>query len=458
LKILQINTSDIRGGAALVAWNLHQAFQMEDFNSNLAVNRKYSSDPKVSQMDSKQSSWPTFWKRIAVSRNFRSIPFFPILCNWVAEPMYHARRVLGIEEFNFPTSRDVDIANYDLIHCHVLHGGYFDLRVLMEWSRKRPIVITLHDAWLLAGHCAHSFACEKWLTGCGACPDISIPAALEHDNSALNWKRKRKIFEKSQLYVSAPSQWLLNKAKRSILAKGTRIFRHIEHGVDTSLFRPGDRAFSRAQLGLPENAFIFLFAANGIRKNRWKDFSTLVAAVRQLSATAHNQNVLFVALGQDGQHEDFGSAQIRFVPYVADRVLVASYYAAANVYVHPALAETFPNSIMEAFASGIPVVASAVGGIPEQVAGFIDAGFPELNINLANRANGILVPPENPAALAHALKWLLERPSTAEQLGRQAREHAELRFNLKMQITAYKSWYKEIQSDFQRRLNIDKQE
>ncbi len=449
MKILYINASDVRGGAALVAQSLYQAFQKEGFESYMVVKRKVSADVHVQELENKLNRWEVVWRGLAESKNFKSINFISTLCNWLAQPGKNLRRVLGIEEFDFPASRKIDITKFDLVHCHVLHGGYFDLRLLQEWSHNRPVAITLHDAWLLAGHCAHSFACEKWLTGCGACPDISIPVAIEHDNSTFNWKRKKKIFEKSHLYVAAPSEWLLNKAKRSILNTGTKEFRHIPHGVDISLFQPADRSHCRSNLGLPDDAFIFLFAANGIRKNRWKDFATLVAAVRKLAGEVTNRKVLFVALGQEGKREDFGSAQIHFVSYIADRKTVADYYSAANVYVHAARAETFPNAIMEALASGIPVVASAVGGIPEQVTGLAEVGFRELNSGSIEHSNGVLVPPENVDALVQALHWLLERPLIVDRLGRQARIHAVQHFDLNTQLAAYKSWYLDIQKDFQ---------
>jgi len=61
--------------------------------------------------------------------------------------------------------------------------------------------------------------------------------------------------------------------------------------------------------------------------------------------------------------------------------------SAADVLCLPSLREGCPNVVLEAFASGRPVVASAVGGVPE----------------LVSDANGITVPPQNPAALARAL-------------------------------------------------------
>ena len=75
------------------------------------------------------------------------------------------------------------------------------------------------------------------------------------------------------------------------------------------------------------------------------------------------------------------------------------YYRAADVYLHPARADTFPNVVLEALASGTPVVATSVGGIPEQLR-------PE---------TGILVRPGAPAALAQALVTYLSDPHLQAQ-------------------------------------------
>ena len=88
----------------------------------------------------------------------------------LGRPVAALRTRLGHENFNFPETRYVlgrAPAPIDLMHCHNLHGGYFDLRRLRSLSRRLPVVVTLHDAWLLSGHCAHSFTCERWKCGCG---------------------------------------------------------------------------------------------------------------------------------------------------------------------------------------------------------------------------------------------------------------------------------------------------
>lgn len=451
-KILQINASDKGGGAAQIAFDLHQSLRKRGHTMKFYVNRKLGEDPDVQAIpEPDDAMWKCFWND-KVKRYKNQVPnFLTTIARWVADPGRNWRRINGLEEFNFPAFRSLDITPFDLIHCHVLHGNYFDLHLLMQWSAQKPVIITLHDAWLLAGHCAHSFDCEKWLNGCKICPDITIPVPLERDNAATNWKRKREIFQRSKLYVAAPSKWLLTKAKQSILSKGTRVFSHIPHGVDLELFRPQDKMECRATLGLPVDAFVFLFAANGIRKNRWKDYDTWMRAVRIVAQKELPSRVIFLALGQDSIAETFGNAEVRFISFVQDRGEVARYYAASNVYVHPARAETFPNAILEALASGVPVVASAVGGIPEQVKSMACMEQPSLRAADNEPATGILVPAEDAEKLAAALELCVKEPTLTLELGRQAHAYARAHFNHTQQADQYEHFYQQVLEDFRKR-------
>ena len=75
---------------------------------------------------------------------------------------------------------------------------------------------------------------------------------------------------------------------------------------------------------------------------------------------------------------------MRFVGHQKSAQTVAQYYQAADVYLHAATADTFPRAVLEALACGTPVVATGVGGIPEQVRSLGDAFGPA-------KATGILV-------------------------------------------------------------------
>lgn len=317
----------------------------------------------------------------------------------------------------------------DILHCHNLHAGYFDLRVLPWISRRITTVLTLHDAWLLTGHCAHSFDCERWRVGCGQCPDLSIYPAIRRDATAYNWERKRQIFAQSRLYIATPSQWLMHKVKQSILAVAIVEGRVIPYGVDLSVFRPADRQATREALGIAQDAKLLLFTADGIRHNIWKDYQTMRAAIVQVARRLHGQSMLFIALGEAGPSEKIGQVEFRFVPYQKSPDVVALHYQAADVYVHAARTDTFPNTILEALACGLPVVATAVGGIPEQV---------------EDGVTGFLVPPADASAFASRIEQLLVDDALRRRMRAEAARAARERFDLNCQASRYLEWYKAI--------------
>ena len=203
----------------------------------------------------------------------------------------------------------------DILHCHNLHVHYFDLRALPWLSHQVPTVLTLHDAWLLSGHCAHSLDCQSWKTGCGNCPDLSIYPAIRRDATAYNWQRKADIYRNSRLYVVTPSQWLMDKVNQSILKPGIVTSRVIPNGVDLKVFHPSRKDRGPCRSWAPDDTKIILFAANGFRKNIWKDYQTLQSSL-EIIANA-GVKVLCIALGEEFP-EHIGNVELRFVPYQQD--------------------------------------------------------------------------------------------------------------------------------------------
>jgi glycosyltransferase involved in cell wall biosynthesis len=370
-------------------------------------------------------------------------------------PWQAVEQYLGVENFHHPgTWRMLNLSpeKPDLFHCHNLHGypAYFDLRVLPWLSRQVPVILTLHDAWLLSGHCAHSLDCERWRSGCGSCPYLSISPAIRRDATAYNWRRKRDIYAKSSFYVTTPSHWLMRKVEQSMLAPAVIEGRVIPNAVDLSVFRPSDRQQARMALGLPPspNTKILLFSANGIRRNGWKDYQTMRAAVTLVAEHLKGEEVLFIALGENAPAEHIDQAEIRFVPFQTDLGTVARYYQAADVYVHAARAEVWGLTITEALACGTPVIATAVGGISEQVKGLEisgrEAGNADLNQYGLDDATGILVAAGDAGGMAVGVERLLQDKPLRLRMGENAVRDAVRRFDIQRQTDDFLSWYQEI--------------
>lgn len=456
MHIFQISTFDMSGGAERVAWNLFRAYRSRGFASKLLVGHKKSTDPDIAAVN--QERQPRYWGKyrwllyrnlIVSGAHIPGIRTISTLLRKSISARYKLEQWLGVENFNFPGTYYLLDSSYgrpDLIHCHNLHGGYFDLRALPWLSRQVPVVMTLHDAWLLSGHCAHSFDCRRWQSGCGHCPDLTIYPAVKRDATAYNWQRKQRIYANSRLYISTPCYWLMQRVQQSILAPAIQEARVIPYGVDLTVFRPADKAVVRSILNIPDNAIVLLFAANGIRRNIWKDYRTMRTAVARIAEQMAGHPVIFLALGDDAPSETIDAAEIRFIPFQRDLASIAHYYQAADLYLHAARADTFPNVILEALACGLPVVATAIGGIPEQVKSLFSlSGVVSHSVS---QATGVLTPAGDAEKMASGVVYLLQNPDILKQLSLNAARDAQQRFDLNVQVETHLLWYHSILETF----------
>lgn len=397
MKILQISTADVAGGAEAVALALHRGLRTRGHDAVLAVGYKRGGEEGVVEIGG------------AGSRRSRA----------VRDPGVLLDALRGREDFRFPESRRVlELAPWtpDVVHVHNLHGGYFDLRALSELGRRARLVATLHDAWLLTGHCAHPLDSDGWLRGCGHCPHLGTYPPLVRDGTAFNLARKRSIYAGLELTAVTPSRWLMDMVERSVLVSAAVRREVIPNGVDLGVFAPGERG-ERAALPL------VVFAAQGGRSNRFKDYPTLRVALERLSLP-----VEAVALGDASAGEErVGRATVRAVGAVPPAE-VARWLRTADLYVHASRADTFPSGVLEALACGTPVVASRVGGIPEQL----------------TAETGVLVAPGDPDALAAALEALLADAERRRRMGDAAAADARQRFSLDRLVADYLDLYADV--------------
>jgi glycosyltransferase involved in cell wall biosynthesis len=439
LRILQVSTSDKQGGAEGVAWNLFTEYRKRGHDSKMAVGVKRSDDPDVIMIPNEESrkSWVRFFRTLSMRLQMetRETPLSR-LAGILAEPIRRFGYFRGVEDFHFPgTARLLELNGQlpDILHLHNLHGAYFDLRRLPQLSRQVPLLLTLHDAWLFSGHCAHSFGCEKWKTGCGHCPDLTIYPSVERDATAYNWNRKRDIFLRSRLYASTPSRWLMQKLEASILAPAVIDARVVPNSVDLDMFHGADQPEARSRLGISQNARVLLAAGVRARQSIWRDFQMLEEAVTRASYGLEGQELLLIVLGEDAPPEMYGSAHVRFVPFEQDIAEVAGYYQAADIYLHPARVDTFPSTVLESLACGTPVIATAVGGIPEQI---------------EDARTGFLVQGGDAEGMAIRIIQLLCDDDLRRTMRQEAALHARQRFGLDRQIETYLDWYHELAGAF----------
>ncbi|HEX3000417.1 MAG TPA: glycosyltransferase family 4 protein, partial [Armatimonadota bacterium] len=138
----------------------------------------------------------------------------------------------------------------------------------------------------------------------------------------------------------------------------------------------------------------------------------------------------------EGPTKQLGNVTFQFVPYQNNPSAVASYYQAADVYLHAAKGDTFPTTVIEALACGTPVVATAVGGIPEQI---------------VDGETGFLTPPGDAKAMAQAVDKLLDDRNLRYRLSSAAVTDAKKRFDQNRMTQEYLDWYAAVIQDWKAR-------
>ena len=138
----------------------------------------------------------------------------------------------------------------------------------------------------------------------------------------------------------------------------------------------------------------------------------------------HADNKAYAATLQEQVGRLCLAGRVQFVGQVPQQAL-AAWMRNACVFVLPSTSEGLPRVIIEAMATGLPVIGSRVGGIPEMV---------------KNGTTGFLVSPGDVAALAERLRWVLEHPKEAQEMSSHARTLAERFFS----TTAYVQGYQHI--------------
>ena len=178
--------------------------------------------------------------------------------------------------------------------------------------------------------------------------------------------------------------------------------RVIPNWVDPDLFAGLDRAYVRKDLALAPDAMVIGCVA---RFHQQKGHPQLVAAAAELIRRHPNLRVVLVG---DGITYEAIQAQVRalqLAPYfhfLGQRDDVPALLAAFDIFVLPSQYEGLPVSVLEAMASGKPVVATAVDGTVEAV---------------DDQRTGLLVPPGDVAALTEALEFLIRRPDLRASMG-----------------------------------------
>jgi glycosyltransferase involved in cell wall biosynthesis len=417
MKILHINQQNTRGGAAKVANYLVESLNKKGIEAEL---------------------WYFF--KEGENRSYSKC-IYPVLERYGKDYLVDElmKRVVYYHRFYFgdvsnPFFKDVIKKIYkwmpDIIHLHNLHGGWVDLNSIAELSKTTQIILTLHDEWIITGHCGATMDCLGWLSSCSDCPDLQRYVAIKHQIGKKLKARKERflsVIAKNNGVLVTPSEWLKKRIINSGVWKGEEIV-VIPNGIDTSKFLINvDKSHIREELALPVSGKIGFFAADGGSKSIFKDFLTLRKAI-EMMVPHKGKNFTLIIAGDDIENKKItkiNNIDIIKLGYLQEKELI-KYYSAVDIFIYPSKSDVFPLVVVEAMAAGLPVISTQVGGIPELI---------------VHEKTGILVPEQCPQHLLQALIDFLDNKKDYKQMGSLAKERIFSCFDLEHMVSSYLNVY-----------------
>ncbi len=355
MKIVHINKSDTIGGASVAAMRLVKSQRKMGLDSSLLVQEAQIKKDFITHTSHNSIKRKLNLYRLALEK----LLFLP------HETSPELRFAFSTANTGENIQKHPLIKQADILHLHWFNQGYLSINSLKKLARlNKPIVWTLHDMWAFTGGCHYAGKCNLFMDECSNCPYIK--RRRENDLSNTIFYRKKRLYQKGKWHFVAPSQWMKNLADQSTLIRQFKV-ENIPNAIDTGIFKPAEKKQIRQELKLPTDRKIILFGAMNTSDRR-KGMQYLMNALKILAKKSINSKI---ALAVFGKSTVSFLKELPFTTYdlglINNETEMARIYQAADIFVIPSLEDNLPNTVVEAQASALPVVAFDTAGLSEMI-------------------------------------------------------------------------------------------
>ena len=413
MKSLLVNSFDLHGGAAIATYRLHHALRTVNVESNLFVQRKYSSDETVIASKSAASTLVS-----QLSSKFDSLPLkrYPARTGQLFSPAITPDRLI----------RRVKELDPDIVHLFWITAGFIKIESLAKLNKR--VVWTLHDMWPFTGGCHYDNYCNRYTKSCGKCPLLG--SSKDYDLSAKVLQRKQAAWNDLDITIVATSRWLADCAQKSTLFQNKRI-EIIANAFDIEKYHPIDKPAARNAFNFPQHKKLVLFSAFNATNDKRKGYQHLLPALKNMNE--HDKadiELIILGANKPAKTFDFGM-EVHYIEHLQDEISQVLLYSAVDVLVLPSEQENLSNTVIEAMLCATPVVAFEIGGMPDII---------EHNVN------GYLAKPFEPVDLAEGILRVLNALDSSG-MALSARCIAVEKYNREKIANEYLNLYQDIKND-----------
>ena len=264
----------------------------------------------------------------------------------------------------------------EIIHIHAYYNflSFASLREIVALGK--PTLFTLHDQRFFTGGCHYSRGCSNFQDNCSSCPQARRP--FDYAVKEAFSKQKMEFELSKNVELVSPSIWLANLANQGAISKNLKV-----HVVRNPIPRIFFETSAQPQKKFDEVLRIAFIATNF--HNPYKDLTVFTTAINEYSRKSSRQvSVVLVGRGEIPKFES--NVQIESVHPDSDSEM-AKLLSTIDLLVVPSNQDNSPSVIGEGLASGVAVIGSDAGGIPEILKDFEMPIFP---VGDANKLGSVI--------------------------------------------------------------------
>ena len=284
--------------------------------------------------------------------------------------------LLGYSNYrqNLKIYQIIDAFKPDIVQLYNLHGFYLNDRQLIHYLKTKniPALYTMFDEYAYMGRCCFSLDCNKYQKKCVKCPQKhSYPYSCFLSWALKIQQEKELAYRGYEKLYFAGVRWVCERAKSSSLLKDRVIFELDEPINYEDVFYPRDTTKIKQDLGIRESQKVIVMVGEAATKRKGGIF--FVELARKFEG---NKDFVFVFVGYNRDDWDIPSNMIT-IGLINNQDKLAEFYSMADLFVCTSLADTTPNTCLDAMGCGSPILGFNIAGVPycadEPIGKFVEA-------------------------------------------------------------------------------------
>lgn len=317
--------------------------------------------------------------------------------------------------------------NSQIVHYHLIHNYFISIQDFEKLTRLKSSVWTIHDPWVVTGHCIHPIDCTGWKNGCLHCPKLKDSVfPMQVDKASHMWNIKKLTYNKMNVDIVVSSKFMEDYIINSPLTYKFKNIHKIPFGIDVEYFKNFNKEKAKKDFGICKDNFVLGFRADS---NKIKGLKYIIEMLEKLDQSKR-VTILTVGFEKLPKHiiEKYNVIELG---WQNDMDILYKFYTASDIFLMPSLAESFGLMAIEAMASECAVIV------------FDNTVLKE--ITFAPEC-GIAVTYKDVDELTSAVKKLIKNPKECEWRGKKGRKLAEKFYSYKNYVKAHINLYEEILS------------